>query len=185
MNKVVKTLSAAVLVSVVALGISGCKSGATPASGGAASTSPALANEPDVTFKDLQGNDVKLSGFKGKVVLVNFWGTWCEPCRGEIPILINLQQKYGARGFTLLGAATNDEEKTVDAFIHTTQFNVGGQQMTMNYPVVMGSDDISTKFGGLLGMPTSFLITRDGKIFKRYIGALTESQVVKDVESQL
>ena len=55
----------------------------------------------------------------------------------------------------------------------------------MNYPVVMGSDDISTKFGGLLGMPTSFLITRDGKIFKRYIGALTESQVVKDVESQL
>jgi glutathione peroxidase-family protein len=62
---------------------------------------------------------------------------------------------------------------------------VGGQQMTMNYPIVMGSDDISTQFGGLLGMPTSFLITRDGKIAKRYIGSLNENQIVKDVESQL
>ena len=75
--------------------------------------------------------------------------------------------------------------KTVDSFIHTTQFNVGGQQMLMNYPIVMGSDDISTKFGGLLGMPTSYLITRDGKIAKRYIGSLNENQIVKDVEGQL
>ncbi len=116
---------------------------------------------------------------------MNFWGTWCEPCRGEIPILIAMQQKYGPKGFTLLGAATNDEEKTVDSFIHTTQFNVGGQEMLMNYPIVMGSDDISTKFGGLLGMPTSYLITRDGKIAKRYIGSLNENQIVKDVEGQL
>lgn len=183
MNRFVKTVSVAILISVVTLGFSGCKGVAT--SGGASSMSDPLANAPDVTFKDLQGNDVKLSGFKGKVVLVNFWGTWCEPCRGEIPILINLQQKYGPKGFTLLGAATNDEEKTVDSFIHNTQFNVGGQQMTMNYPIVMGSDDISTKFGGLLGMPTSFLITRDGKIFKRYIGSLNANQIAKDVESQL
>jgi cytochrome c biogenesis protein CcmG, thiol:disulfide interchange protein DsbE len=183
MTRITKALSAAVLLIIVTLGFSGCKGDAT--SVGAVGKSDSLTNEPDVAFKDLQGNDVKLSSFKGKVVLVNFWGTWCEPCRGEIPILISLQQKYGPKGFTLLGVATNDEEKTVDAFIHNTQFNVGGQQMTMNYPVVMGSDDISTKFGGLIGMPTSFLITRDGKIFKRYIGALTESQIVKDVESQL
>jgi thiol-disulfide isomerase/thioredoxin len=183
MNRVVRTLSAAVLFSVVMLGVSGCKGGAP--SGGAAGKPAALADAPDVTFKDLQGKDVTLSSFKGKVVLVNFWGTWCEPCRGEIPILIAMQQKYGPKGFTLLGAATNDEEKTVDSFIHTTQFNVGGQEMLMNYPIVMGSDDISTKFGGLLGMPTSYLITRDGKIAKRYIGSLNENQVVKDVESQL
>jgi cytochrome c biogenesis protein CcmG, thiol:disulfide interchange protein DsbE len=183
MNKAVRTLSTAVLFSVVMLGFSGCKGG--PPSTGSGGTPAPLADEPDVTFKDLQGKDVTLASFKGKVVLVNFWGTWCEPCRGEIPILIAMQQKYGPKGFTLLGAATNDEEKAVDTFIHTTQFNVGGQQMTMNYPIVMGSDDISNKFGGLLGMPTSFLITRDGKIAKRYIGSLNENQVVKDVESQL
>jgi len=183
MNKAVRTLSAAVLLSVVMLGFSGCNGGSS--SPGSGSKPAALADEPDVTFKDLQGKDVTLASFKGKVVLVNFWGTWCEPCRGEIPILIAMQQKYGPKGFTLLGAATNDEEKSVDAFIHTTQFNVRGQQMTMNYPIVMGSDDISNKFGGLLGMPTSFLITRDGKIAKRYIGSLNENQVVKDVESQL
>jgi glutathione peroxidase-family protein len=69
--------------------------------------------------------------------------------------------------------------------VHNTQFNVDGKQETMNYPIVMGSDDISTKFGGLLGMPTSYLINRDGKIVKRYIGSLNEAQIVKDVESQL
>ncbi len=173
-------LAAAILLAVVSF--AGCKGSSST---GSPSTPAALADAPDVTFKDLQGKDVTLSSFKGKVVLVNFWGTWCEPCRGEIPILISMQQKYASRGFTLLAAATNDEEKTVDSFIHTTQFNVGGQQMLMNYPIVMGSDDITTKFGGLLGMPTSYLITRDGKIFKRYIGALNENQIVKDVEGQL
>jgi cytochrome c biogenesis protein CcmG, thiol:disulfide interchange protein DsbE len=183
MNRPHAAFLMAIAIAAVAVGFSGCKM--TVPAAGSASKPAALADEPNVTFKDLQGKDVTLASFKGKVVLVNFWGTWCEPCRGEIPILIGMQQKYSPKGFTLLGAATNDEEKTVDAFIHNTQFNVGGQQMTMNYPIVMGSDDISDKFGGLLGMPTSFLITRDGKIAKRYIGSLNENQVVKDVESQL
>ena len=183
MNRAHAAFLMAVAILVVLVCFSGCKGVSPPA--GAGTKPAALPDEPDVTFKDLQGKDVTLASFKGKVVLVNFWGTWCEPCRGEIPILIALQEKYSPKGFTLLGAATNDEEKTVDAFIHNTQFNVGGQQMTMNYPIVMGTDDISTKFGGLLGMPTSFLITRDGKIAKRYIGSLNENQIVKDVESQL
>jgi cytochrome c biogenesis protein CcmG, thiol:disulfide interchange protein DsbE len=182
MKRAHSAFSLAAVILVAAVSFSGC-------SGSSSTGSPAkpaeLAAAPDVTFKDLQGKDVTLSSFKGKVVLVNFWGTWCEPCRGEIPILIAMQQKYSPKGFTLLAAATNDEEKTVDSFIHTTQFNVGGQQILMNYPIVMGTDDITTKFGGLLGMPTSYLITRDGKIFKRYIGALNENQIVKDVEGQL
>jgi len=153
-------------------------------------TPPAEANlslEPDVTFKDLQGNGVPLSSYKGKVVLLNFWGTWCEPCQHEIPMLISLQNKYSSKGFTLVGAATNDEDATVDKFIHTSQFNVGGEKMLMNYPIVMNNDDIVTKFGGILGMPTTYLITRDGKIYKRYIGSLdqNEAQLEKDIESQL
>ena len=146
-----------------------------------------LSPEPDVTFKDLQGKDVALSSYKGKVVLLNFWGTWCEPCQHEIPMLISLQNKYSSKGFTLVGAATNDEDATVDKFIHTSQFNVSGHEMLMNYPIVMNNDDIVTKFGGILGMPTTYLITRDGKIYKRYIGSLdqNEAQLEKDIESQL
>jgi cytochrome c biogenesis protein CcmG, thiol:disulfide interchange protein DsbE len=178
--KALKILSVAAVLSAAVLAFSGCKVSVP-------NQPSTLKDEPDVTFKDLQGKDVALSSFKGKVVLLNFWGTWCEPCQHEIPILIDMQDKYASRGFTLLGAATNDEVPTVDKYIHTTQFNVGGKEMLMNYPIVMGSDDISTKFGGLLGMPTSFLITREGKIYKRYIGALDpiQAQVTKDIESQL
>jgi cytochrome c-type biogenesis protein len=155
------------------------------------SSSPAadanLPSEPDVTFKDLQGNGVPLSGYKGKVVLLNFWGTWCEPCQHEIPMLISLQDKYSSKGFTLLGAATNDEDATVKKFIHESKFNVGGQEVLMDYPIVMNNDDIVAKFGGILGMPTTYLITRDGKIYKRYIGSLdqNEAQLEKDIQSQL
>jgi thiol-disulfide isomerase/thioredoxin len=170
---------------VVAASFSGCRSGSTSA-GGSTGTAAPLADEPNVTFKDLAGNSLALSSLKGKLLLVNFWGTWCEPCRGEIPILIDMQQQYASKGFTILGVATNDDQKAVDPFIHNTQFNVDGHPMTMNYPIVMGSDDISTAFGGLLGMPTSFLISRDGKIIKRYIGAFPNGdQINKDVQSHL
>ena len=157
--------------------------------GGSHNTVNANANlqpEPDVTFKNLEGADVSLSSMKGKVVLLNFWATWCEPCRSEIPVLIGLQDKYSSKGFTMLGASMDEDGvKAVDPFIHTTNFNVGGQQRTMDYPIVLGTDAITDKFGGLLGMPTSYLISRDGKIVKKYIGVVNEQQVIKDVESQL
>jgi thiol-disulfide isomerase/thioredoxin len=171
-----------ILLAIAVTGFSSCgggaKSGGFGASGG-------LAEEPSVTFKDLSGNDLTLASLKGKVVLVNFWGTWCHPCLQEIPMLIGMQQKYSDKGFTVLGVATNDESKDVIPFVHNTQFSVSGQQMMMDYPIVMGADEISSKFGGLIGMPTSILITRDGKIAKKYIGMLSGDQVTKEVEEQL
>jgi thiol-disulfide isomerase/thioredoxin len=84
-----------------------------------------LANEPDVTFKDLQGKDVSLAGLKGKVVVVNFWATWCEPCRVEIPWMIAYQQKYADKGFTMLGVAMDEDGKSaVDPFVQSTHFDV-------------------------------------------------------------
>jgi len=146
----------------------------------------ALQPEPDVTFKNLAGGDTSLASLKGKVVLVNFWATWCEPCRGEIPLLIGLQDKYASKGFTMLGASMDEDgAKAVDPFIHDNRFNVGGKQEQMDYPIVLGSDEITDKFGGLLGMPTSYLISRDGKIVKKYIGVVNEAQITKDIESQL
>ncbi|HUA00035.1 MAG TPA: cytochrome c biogenesis protein CcdA [Candidatus Aquilonibacter sp.] len=154
--------------------------------GGSVDASANLPPAPAVTFKDLQGGTMDLSSLKGKVVLLNFWATWCEPCRGEIPILIGLQDKYSGKGFTMLGASMDEDgAKAVDPFIHDNHFNVEGKQETMDYPIVLGSDAITDKFGGLLGMPTSYLISRDGKIVKKYIGVVNEAQITKDIESQL
>jgi cytochrome c-type biogenesis protein len=158
-----------------------------PAEGGGTKklASDDLKPAPNVTFKNLQGQNVPLSSYKGQVVLLNMWGTWCEPCRGEIPTLIKMQQEYSKKGFTILGVATNDDLDRVIPFVHNTKFDVGGQELTMNYPIVMGSDEISTAFGGLLGMPTSFLINRNGDIVKRYIGSLNPTEINQDVKAQL
>jgi cytochrome c biogenesis protein CcmG/thiol:disulfide interchange protein DsbE len=145
-----------------------------------------LPDEPQVTFKDLQGADVSLSSLKGKVVLVNFWATWCEPCLEEIPWMIDFQQKYASRGFTVLGVAMDDEGKSaVEPFVQKHRFDVGGQSMGMNYPIVLGNDDIGQKFGGLIGLPTSVLISRDGKIVKRFIGMPGRDLVSSEVEGLL
>jgi len=145
-----------------------------------------LPNEPDVTFKDLQGKDVPLASFKGKVVVVNFWATWCEPCRVEIPWMIDFQQKFGDKGFTLLGVAMDEEGKSVvEPFVQKTQFDVDGHNMTMNYPIVLGNDDLAAKFGGLIGLPTSVVISRDGKVAKRFIGLVSHDQLEKTIQSLL
>src|SRR6267154_4921744 len=126
---------------------------------------------PEVTFKDLDGKDATLAQYKGKVVLVNFWATWCDPCYIEIPWLIEMQQKYEAKGFTVLGISMDEEGKSaVVPFLAKERFNVNGQRLPMNYPIVIGNDEAATKFGGLLGYPTSFLISKDGKEIKKIQG---------------
>src|SRR5215470_15337108 len=141
---------------------------------------------PDVTFKDLEGKDINLEQYRGKVVLVNFWATWCDPCRVEIPWLIEMQRKYSAKGFTVLGIAMDDEGKSVVApFVQKERFDVNGSKSQMNYPIVLGNDAIADKFGGLLGYPTSVLINRDGKQIKRITGLMSYEEISKTIESQL
>jgi cytochrome c biogenesis protein CcmG/thiol:disulfide interchange protein DsbE len=141
---------------------------------------------PDVTLKDLDGKDLSLSQYKGKVVLVNFWATWCDPCRVEIPWLIEMQQKYSAKGFTVLGIAMDEEgAKVVNPFVNKERFDVNGAQSQMNYPIVIGNDEAADKFGGLLGYPTSVLVSRDGKVIKRITGIISADEISKAIESQL
>jgi thiol-disulfide isomerase/thioredoxin len=143
-------------------------------------------DEPELTLKNLDGKDVTLASLKGKVVLVNFWATWCEPCKIEIPELIELQQQYGPKGFTVLGVAMDDEGRpAVAPFVEKEQFETGGGKSLMNYPIVIGNDAAGDKFGGLLGYPTSVLLSRDGKQIKRVTGLINKDDLSKQIESQL
>jgi thiol-disulfide isomerase/thioredoxin len=179
------------IVLLVTTNFSGCNSHdlfkVSSADGGKSATSSGPhPEEPDVTFKNLQDQDVSLAGLKGKVVIVNFWATWCEPCRVEIPWMIGFQQKYADKGLTILGVAMDDEGKSVVApYVQRTQFDVNGHSMTMNYPMVIGNDDIAAKFGGLLGFPTTIVISRDGKVQKRFIGLADEDELEKQIKSLL
>src|SRR5215471_6637640 len=133
---------------------------------------------PEVTFKDLNGKDVPLSQYKGKVVFVNFWATWCEPCKVETPWLIEMQQKYSSKGFTILGVDVDDEgNNVVSAYTAKARFDVNGKKLPMNYPIFRGDDAVADKFGGLLGYPTNFLISRDGKIVKKVQGLVDYDEI--------
>ena len=142
--------------------------------------------EPDLKLKTIDGKEVLLADYKGKVVFVNFWATWCDPCRVEIPWLIAMQNKYGPKGFTVVGIAMDEEGKSVVApFLDKERFDVDGQKLPMNYPIVLGTDEAADKFGGILGYPSSFLISRDGKIVTKFQGLKSEDELTKAIESQL
>jgi thiol-disulfide isomerase/thioredoxin len=145
-----------------------------------------LPDAPNFTLKDLQDNDFSLEQFRGKVVLVNFWATWCGPCEEEMPWFIEFQQKYGARGFTVVGLAMDEEGKPVVApWIEKKRFDVNGTQLPVNYPILLGNEKVGDQFGGLIGLPTSLLISRDGKILKRFIGLVGRDKYVKEIEGNL
>ena len=141
---------------------------------------------PALALKDLDDKEVTLSGLQGKVVFINFWATWCDPCRIEIPWLIEMQGKYGNKGLVVLGIAMDEEGKSVVApFIAKERFDVNGQKLPMSYSILIGNDAAANQFGGLLGYPTSYLISRDGKIVKKIQGLVSYDEISKAIESQL
>ncbi|HXN22558.1 MAG TPA: TlpA disulfide reductase family protein [Candidatus Dormibacteraeota bacterium] len=124
--------------------------------------------------------------YKGKVVLVNFWATWCEPCRVEVPWLIEFQQKYSDRGFTVLGVAMDEDgNSAVAPFVENERFEVHGKPQAMNYPIFIGNDQIAEKFGGIIGYPTSVLISRDGRQVRRITGLISHDEIAKAIEALL
>jgi thiol-disulfide isomerase/thioredoxin len=145
---------------------------------------------PDLVLKDLDDKEGSLQQYAGKVVLVNFWATWCDPCRDEIPWLIDLQKRYGEKGFVVLGVSMDDEgKKVVQPFVEKQRFDVNGQKLGMNYPILVGNSDVADKFlggiGGIVGLPTSVLISRDGKRVKTTIGPVDPEKLERDIQSLL
>jgi thiol-disulfide isomerase/thioredoxin len=130
------------------------------------------------TVKDINGKDVRLSQYKGKVVLVNFWATWCKPCRVEIPTLTALYRDYKDQGFVVLGVSVDSEVAAVKPFARVMQ---------MSYPVLIGAghEDLSDAFGPFLGFPTSVLVKRDGAVCVRKVGMLSKAQLEQQIGALL
>ena len=130
------------------------------------------------TVKDINGKDVRLSEYKGKVVLVNFWATWCKPCRVEIPTLNTLYRDYKDQGFVVLGISVDSEVPAVKPFARV---------MKMNYPVLIGAghEELGDAFGPFIGFPTSVLVKRDGAVCVRQVGMVSRAKLEQQINALL
>jgi thiol-disulfide isomerase/thioredoxin len=180
-------LAAVMITGVLALlPLAGCKQKAGDNANPNANAKGSAAPEASLSIPTLEGSTTSLDQYKGKVVLVNFWATWCDPCKTEIPWLIDFNKKYGPRGLVILGVAMDDEgKKVVEPWVKAKRFDVNGQQAAMDYQILLGNDKIADKFGGILGLPTSMLYSRDGKKIKTIVGLINYQDLEKTLDSQL
>lgn len=126
----------------------------------------------DFTLNGPDGETIRLADHKGKVLLLNFWGTWCPPCRVEVPSFVDLQEAYGDRGFVIIGVAVEDTAEAVKAF---------ASEMKINYPLAMSQEDFENAYGPIYGLPLSYFIARDGSICRKHFGELTKERVEREI----
>lgn len=127
---------------------------------------------PDFTLKDLENKNFSLSSLEGKVVLLDFWATWCYPCRVEIPHFIKLYENYRSKGFEVVGIALDkDGAKVVKPF---------AEKEKINYTVVIGDADVATAYGGIRAIPTTFVIDKNGGIYSKYVGVPKDMGVFEE-----
>ena len=119
---------------------------------------------PDFSLTDITGKPLKLTDYRGKVVMLDFWATWCGPCRIEIPGFVELQKRYGSQGFSVIGISMDDSSDAAAVVDFYKQFQ-------MNYPVALGNDRLGELYGGVMGLPTTLVIGRDGRIYAKHVGA--------------
>jgi cytochrome c biogenesis protein CcmG/thiol:disulfide interchange protein DsbE len=133
---------------------------------------------PNFSLKTLSGNTFRLKEHRGKVVVLNFWGTWCPPCREEIPMFVKLQRELGDEGLQFIGVALERSAGPEEVRAFT-------QKMDMNYPVGLGDGSIAQKYGGVRGLPMTFIIGPDGTIRGHIPGMATESMLRPGLEKLL
>jgi len=145
--------------------------------GGGRAPAPAVTTAPDFELTDVNGKTFRFSEGKGTVRLVDFWATWCAPCREEIPMFKDLQTTYGPKGFTLVGIAMDDEGLSkVKPYVDDLQ---------LPYLTLIGNDDVAEAFGGVVGFPTKFLVDREGRIVDNWVGAVPRAVLEKRIQSLL
>jgi cytochrome c biogenesis protein CcmG/thiol:disulfide interchange protein DsbE len=159
------------------------------AAGGAPQYISPLKGKPAPAFalEDLSGKKVSLASYKGKAVLINFWATWCAPCKIETPWLIELRNQYAAQGFEILGISADDidrgdpqklsdEKKEIARFV---------EQMHMPYPVLIDGDAVSKPYGGLDELPTSFFVDRKGTVVAAQLGLTSKNDIEANIKKAL
>jgi len=134
---------------------------------------------PNFTLQNLDGKKVTLSDYRGKAVLINFWATWCAPCKIEMPWFVALHNQYAHEGFEILGVSEDDSSVT------RAQIAKFGQEEKINYPLLMGSDAVSRKYGGVEFLPTSYFVGRDGKVVAETAGLVPKAEVEANIKKAL
>jgi peroxiredoxin len=132
---------------------------------------------PEFTLRDADGNEVKLADYKGNAVLLNFWATWCGPCKIEIPWFMDFEKKYRDQGFAVLGVSMDEDGwKVVKPYL---------ERMSMNYRVLLGNDGVAKLYGGIDSLPTTLLIDRTGKIAQIHSGLVSKSTYEGEIQELL
>lgn len=132
---------------------------------------------PEFSLESLQGNTVRLSDYHGKAVLLNFWATWCQPCKIEMPWFEDLQKQYGPQGLQVVGIAMDDASKEdIQKFV---------KQMGVNYPILLGKESVGDAYGGVQFLPSTFFIDRDGKVTDHIFGLKSRSEIEDEIKQAL
>jgi len=132
---------------------------------------------PDFVLQSLDGQQVRLSDYRGKAVLLNFWATWCAPCKIEMPWFVDLQKQYAAEGLQVIGVAMDDSgDEAIAKF---------AKEMGVNYPVLIGKEAVGDAYGGVEFLPTTFFIDRQGKVVERVFGLVSHSDIEDNVKKAL
>ena len=135
------------------------------------------AKAPDFSLSNVNGGTTKLSSLRGKVVLVNFWATWCPPCRAEIPALVTAYERFKGKGFVILGVAIDNiktpaDQKNLSNFV---------KRARITYPILVGNSTVTRDYGSIFAVPTSFLIDGNGEIVRKYVGFLEGKKLEADL----
>jgi thiol-disulfide isomerase/thioredoxin len=132
---------------------------------------------PDFTLESLDGKSMKLSDLRGHAVLLNFWATYCGPCKIEMPWFVELQKQYGAQGLQIVGVAMDDASKEDIAKF--------AKDMGVNYPILIGKESVGDEYGGIPALPETFFIGRDGKLMDKIIGLKGRGEIEDDIKKAL
>jgi peroxiredoxin len=132
---------------------------------------------PDFSLESLDGKTMRLSDLRGKAVLLNFWATWCGPCKIEMPWFVELQNQYASQGLQIVGVAMDDASKE--------DISKFAKDMNVNYPILIGKEAVGDQYGGVPALPESFLIGRDGKIVDKIIGLRGKAEIEDSIKKAL